>query len=97
MDDEATLKRKLKLTSQLVEILEARVDANDKITNQQTEALTAKDREIIRLEEALHRERNRPVPITQSIGQSRRVDDLDYSEINAAALLIEVERLKIRW
>ena len=89
------LKQKLDLTGKLVEMLESRIDASDKLTTQQITSMSEKDEEIQRLEEALERERNRPVPITQSDDRSTR--GIDLSKINAAELLIAVERRRIRW
>lgn len=89
------LKRKLDLTSKLVEMLEVRINSGEKVSTQQTTTLDEKDQEIQRLEEALERERNRPAQITQSSDST--TGGADLSKINAAELLIEVERRRVRW
>ena len=89
------LKRKLELTSKLVEMLEVRISSSEKISGQQITTLDDKNKEIQQLEEALERERNRPAPITQSSGTTS--GGIDLSKINAAELLIKAERMRLRW
>ena len=89
------LKHKLDLTTKLVEMLELRINATDQISTQHTSTLSEKDHEIRRLEEALQRERNRPVPITHPSDQSSGEFDID--KIDAAGLLCEVEQRRIKW